>query len=63
MEQTQEFISVLMPTEMVKEIEQMAKEDDADRSKVIRRLITREIDRRKKRKEARLNQRVAQTTH
>lgn len=59
MEQTQEFISVLMPTEMVKEIEQMAKEDDADRSKVIRRLINREIARRK---EARLNN-TAQTTH
>lgn len=60
---TQEFISVLMPSEMVKQIEQMAKEDDADRSKVIRRLINREIARRKRRREARATSRVAQPTH
>jgi metal-responsive CopG/Arc/MetJ family transcriptional regulator len=60
-ETTQEFISVQMPTEMVKQVEQMAKEDDTDRSKLIRYLIRKEAKRRERRKE--VTTKIAQTTH
>jgi metal-responsive CopG/Arc/MetJ family transcriptional regulator len=61
MEDKNEIITVLMPSDMVKQIEQIAKAEDLDRSKVIRKLVTKEIMRRK-RKEARKSG-IAQPTH
>lgn len=61
MEDKNEIITVLMPSDMVKQIEQIAKAEDLDRSKVIRKLVTKEIMRRK-RKEA-IKSGIAQPTH
>lgn len=61
MEDKNEIITVLMPSDMVKQIEQIAKAEDLDRSKVIRKLVTKEIMRRK-RKEA-IKSGIQQPTH